>query len=136
MCEHDENAWVIFYDGECGFCNNWVKFYFQHRRVDSDRTCFFSPLQSDYCHQLLEKPPEQYKSIVFYKDGNIHTKSSAVIHIMKNLSFKYRVLANMMWLVPVCIRNWVYDIVAENREGLSSPYCYVPTKEEKLLFID
>lgn len=135
---HNEDATIVFYDGECGFCNKWIGFYFRHRRVDS-APIYFSPTQTELADLYLTATPSNnfpLKSIILYRDGNTYAKSSAVIRIMKNLSFKYRVLANILWLVPVFIRNLAYDLVANNRNSLSSPYCYVPTKEEKSLFID
>jgi predicted DCC family thiol-disulfide oxidoreductase YuxK len=97
-----------------------------------------SPLQGEAAKKLLPtKYIEDLDSFVLYRgDGKTFRKSSAVIGVMNTMSCKYRLLAKLMWCIPRCIRNCFYDLVANYRKDLAKDFCYLPTKEEKLLFID
>ena len=131
---------IIFYDGECGFCNKWVEFYLTHRMQDNTNEeqgrCYLAPLQGETAHDFLGKNID-VSSIVFWNNNKQYTKSTAVIKIMKQLNWRYRCLAFMMMLIPKCIRDLAYNYIAKRRKKLLAySYCYVPKKEEKSLFLD
>ena len=128
---------IIFYDGECGFCNNWVKYYLnneKHIELMGSRPSF-SPLQGETAKRLIPNETD-LSSIICFDEGKIYRKSSAVLKIMKNMTLDHRILASLGWIVPRCLRDMAYDCVAKRREHLAKPFCFIPTKDEKARFLD
>ena len=128
---------IIFYDGECGFCNNWVQYYLKHEKDFELKGSLpsFSPLQGNAAKKYLWADVDM-NSIMIWQNGKIYTKSSAVLRIMKNMTLDYRILAKLGWIVPRCLRDKAYDVVAKRRHKLAKPFCFIPTKEQKARFLD
>ena len=51
---------IIFYDGECGFCNNWVKYYLNNTVENCQELC-------DICHKEKGKRNGDFKEQYKYK---------------------------------------------------------------------
>ena len=128
---------IIFYDGECGFCNRWVQFYLKNEKdfeLMGSRPSF-SPLQGDAAAKLIPEETD-LSSIIYLEGGKVYRKSTAVLRIMKNMKCLYRILSCVGNIIPRCLRDVAYDCVAKRRQILASPYCHIPTKEEKARFLD
>jgi predicted DCC family thiol-disulfide oxidoreductase YuxK len=110
---------IIRYDGYCNLCSATIRWV-----IRNDRKKRFS-------FQALEEGDEGSAlgadTVVLQTDGALYLKSSAVLHIARDLRFPWPLLG-ILWLVPRFIRNAVYDLVARNRKrwfGTRST-CYVP----------
>jgi predicted DCC family thiol-disulfide oxidoreductase YuxK len=128
---------TVLYDGECGFCNRWVRFILKN---DARAVFRFAPLQSRVAGLMLERcgqALDERKSIVLISDDHPYTKSRAVIEILTRLGFPWS-LANALRLFPVAIRDWAYDFVARRRYTLfgTSDNCPMPTIAERSRFIN
>ncbi len=94
----------------------------------------FAPLQSDVGKQIIETyniDPTKTDSILLYSENKgLSVKSSAALHIAKFLGFP-RNLMFVFFIIPACIRNWVYDFVARNRYKWygKKDTCMIPTPE-------
>ena len=94
----------------------------------------FAPLQSDAGKQIIEKygiDTSQTDSILLYsEEKGLSAKSSAALHIAKNLGFPRNIMA-VFFIIPTFIRNWVYDYVAKNRYKWygKKDACMIPTPE-------
>ncbi len=128
---------IVFFDGVCNLCNGSVQTILKY---DRKKRFHFASLQSLTARELL---PEKYTkedelgTIVFMqKNGSFKTKSTAVLNIAKYLSFPLN-LTFVFILVPVFIRNWVYDRVAKNRYKWfgKQDTCWLPTPELKSRFL-
>jgi len=123
---------VIFFDGVCGLCNRFVDFVI---RRDKEKKFLFAPLQgttaSKYNISL-----GKYNSVVLWQGGKYQVKSSAAIAILAQLPGLFR-LTKILLLIPEIIRDWVYDIVADNRYRWfgKKEVCRIPSKEERLRFM-
>lgn len=125
---------VIFFDGVCGLCNGFVDFVL---KIDKKNEFLFSPLQSDYAKTHL---PEEYtkdlKSVVYYHDGKIISRSKAVIKILSEIGglWKIAVVGNIL---PEKLRDSAYDMVAQNRYKIfgRKETCRLPTPEERSRFV-
>ncbi len=129
-----ENKNVIFFDGVCGLCNGFVDFIM---RIDEKKIFKFSPLQSDYAHQVL--PVEDVRdlhSIVVMVDGQKELRARAVMNVFKKLGGLYGTLS-VFRILPDPALNWGYDLVAANRYRIfgRKQTCRLPTPEERARFI-
>ena len=110
---------VVLYDGVCGLCNRGVNFLL---RFDPEPGEFrLAALQSEAGRSLLSRhgrDESDLSTIVLVEGDTIHVKSTAVLRIGRRLQDgvgAFRVLADLALLVPLSLRDVVYDLVASNR---------------------
>jgi predicted DCC family thiol-disulfide oxidoreductase YuxK len=127
------NLSIVFYDGDCGFCNQSVQFILKHRKHDLFQ---FIPLQSDKAKALLAPYNITISMATIYviKNDQVFEKSTAVIKLAKELKAPYRFFR---WgiIFPKFIRDGLYSIISKNRHRLNRGFCVLPTESEKKLFI-
>lgn len=132
----DETKYYVFYDGDCGFCNHWVKWIIKNDKKDQFR---FSALQSNFGQQFLWQrnlDRNQFNTLYLWKPNSFYlVKSEAVSKIAKILGGKHALLANLN-ILPRFLSDSIYDKIAKNRDKLSSQKCFVPTEEERKKFVD
>lgn len=129
---------IVLFDGVCNLCNAAVRFI-----VDNDRSggIRFASLQSDVARALLgdgvTAQGEDPGAIVFIEDGRRHERSEAALRIAGRLGGLLS-LATVYLVVPVRIRDAVYDFIAARRYGWfgRSDACRLPTPEESSRFLD
>lgn len=129
-----EFDYIVFYDGECGFCQGIVQFVL---RNDKKGEIHFAPIQSEFTSTFfdsLSEPRPDLSTFYFYSKGKLFKKSSAALRLCLKLKFPFPVLSFFL-IIPFFIRDFVYDIVAKNRFNIASKSCYIPTVEEKSRFI-
>ncbi|MBL4658501.1 MAG: DUF393 domain-containing protein [Flavobacteriales bacterium] len=76
----------------------------------------FAHIASKFAKPLIE----QYNlldvdSVIVIQDGRAYVKSKAVLKIVAKLKWQYRWLVIGV-IIPPFIRDWMYDVVARNRE--------------------
>lgn len=117
-------------DGHCSLCKGST--YFLAQRDVSDKLRFASQQSSvgkaildDYDHKNLAGD-----TVVVVKDQSLYTESRAVIEILKTLGLFWTVAANLLYIIPWFIRDWVYRFVARHRfswfGGENQDFCAVP----------
>ena len=76
-------------------------------------------------------------SIVLEEEGQIFTKSTAALRISKGLGHAWPLLYALV-IVPRCIRDAVYDVVARNRYRWfgKRAECMLPTEELRNRFLE
>lgn len=127
---------LLFYDGDCGFCNKSVQFVLKHNTKNP--LLFFAPLQTQFCTDLLEEmhhPPLHLNTIILYIEGTIYTQSDAVIQILKHCK-QYQFIGILFSIIPKKLRDKCYQIVSKNRKRWNSGYCIHPSEKELDRFID
>ena len=130
------NHKIILFDGVCNLCNASVNFVIERDKKDTFR---FAALQSDIGKKLVLKHhinPADTDSIILIDDDRSFIKSTAALHISKNLSGAYPLLYAFM-IVPKFLRNWVYDYIAKNRYKWYGKMesCMIPTPSLKDKFL-
>lgn len=107
---------IILFDGDCAFCNGWVKWVMER---DPDKRFRFTPLVSEEGRALLQKHgvPSMIDSIVLVKDERAFTRSDAAWRVLKELP-GHGFLSTLLRFVPRPLRNWGYDLIARNRHRL------------------
>ena len=130
-----EFEYIVFYDGECGFCQGIVQFVLSN---DKRGNIHFAKIQSEFTNNFfdnLNEPRPDLSTFYFYSKGKLFKKSSAALMLSLKLKFPFP-LFSVFLIVPFFIRDFVYDIVAKNRFNIASKSCYIPTIEEKSRFIN
>jgi predicted DCC family thiol-disulfide oxidoreductase YuxK len=98
---------------------------------------FFSPLQGKTAKETL--PPhiiEDLNTLVLFKEGQTHTRSTAVLLALNELGGLWAISQVILYL-PKRIRDAIYDWVALRRYKWFGRHeeCLVPTSSEKNRFL-
>ena len=127
---------IILFDGVCNLCNGAVTYIIKR---DKNNVFKFAALQSEIGQELISKfniDTSKVDSIILIDGEKHYEKSSAALHIAKQLSGAYPLLFGFM-VVPKFIRNSVYDYIAKNRYKWfgKKESCMIPTLELKSKFL-
>jgi predicted DCC family thiol-disulfide oxidoreductase YuxK len=117
---------VVFYDGECGLCQRSIAFLC---RIDRQKKLLFAPLNGITYQAIFPDNPSRLESVVFYHQGSIFLKSDAIIETMIFLGGLKKLLV-LARVVPVFLRNGIYDFVAGHRRKVS---CVILHKDQRFL---
>jgi predicted DCC family thiol-disulfide oxidoreductase YuxK len=130
-----ENKYVVFYDGDCGFCNFWVGWILKNDHKDR---FLFSALQSPFGQNFLKERNlelQNLSTLYLFSPGKFYLKkSTAVLKIATILGGKFSAM-EVFKIIPTFLSDLVYDLIAKNRQKISSAKCYLPTREEREKFI-
>ena len=128
-----KNQPILFYDGECGFCNWSVQFSLKKRK----RKLYYLSLQSEKAKTILKEYRVEVKLDTIYLliENKLYDKSSAVLRTMNYLKFPFPLL-KIFLLIPKPIRNWSYNLISKNRHLFIDNYCVIPSDENKKYFLD
>jgi len=105
---------IVFFDGVCILCNRSIDFLL---KKDHKKRLKFASLQSESATNFLRQiqhHPFSEDTIIFYDEGRIFTKSTAVLKIAGYLGFPYSAFA-VLSIIPGPLRDWLYDYIAKNR---------------------
>lgn len=130
-----EQKQVILFDGDCNFCNYWVKYVIERDKKDLFR---FTSLQSETGKELLKQYDlkDDLETVVLIKNNTAKTKSSAALYIFNGIGGVHQ-LVIIFIVVPKFIRDWFYGIVARYRKHLmKNQSCIIPTQAVKNKFLD
>lgn len=127
---------IILFDGVCNLCNHGVQFTIRRDTLNKFK---FASLQSEIGQQLLNKfdlPLEKFDSFVLIKGDNYFLKSSAGLHVLKELGGAWKLLFVFI-IFPRPVRDLVYDVIAKSRYKLfgKSDSCMVPTPDLSSRFL-
>ena len=125
---------ILFYDGDCGFCNSTVEFILKHERKDE---ILFTALQSDFSVDFLEfknlSEPD-FSTLYFWNQGKMLQKSTAALEISKHLKPPFSWLF-FLKIIPRFIRDSGYDFIAKRRKSIKNNACFLPSKIQQKRFI-
>jgi predicted DCC family thiol-disulfide oxidoreductase YuxK len=133
-CMNEERC-IVFFDGVCNLCNTAVNGLIARNTHGKLK---FASLQGSTAAALLPLDMrKQIQSVLYYRRGRIFVKSSAVVYILADLVW-YGWLTKPLLLVPLFIRDGIYDWVAANRYKWfgKKTSCRVPTQVERAYLLD
>ncbi|XP_039063701.1 DCC family protein At1g52590, chloroplastic-like [Hibiscus syriacus] len=80
----------------------------------------FEALQSEAGKKLLRsgRVPDDISSVVLVEKDRSYIKSEAVLKIMEYLELPFPQLAFFMQFIPLFVRDFMYDNVANNRYAI------------------
>jgi predicted DCC family thiol-disulfide oxidoreductase YuxK len=134
---------ILLFDGTCGFCARNVQFVLKRER--RRRTLRFASLQSETGVDVRSRHPEleRVDSVIWLEPGGgdeadtVYVRSAAVLRVLRYLGGVWSALAAIAAIVPVFIRDWVYDLVAKHRHRIvSGDMCLLPSPDQRARFID
>ncbi len=120
---------IILFDGTCNFCNFWVDFVIKRDSKDEFR---FASLQSAIGKELQMKYQVNVEvdTVVLIKNNRVYIKSNAALEIVKELKGLWFLLYGFK-IIPVFIRDWIYDFVAKYRyQWFGKQLCEIAPKNE------
>ncbi len=122
---------VILFDGVCGLCNKSIDMLI---KLDKHGIFKYTSLQGEYVKTL--DIAEELDSIVFDEEGMLYYKSTAIIKIVRSLG-GMGILANIFYIIPTFIRDFIYDVIAKYRYHIFGKMesCRMPNKGEEELFL-
>lgn len=128
---------IILFDGVCNLCNASVDFVIKRDRQELFR---FASLQGKAAHALLHEhqlPADTINTVILVEGGKVYTRSTAALRITRHLPFPWPLLS-LFLVVPLFIRDLVYDVVARNRYRWfgRADTCRVPAPELRARFLD
>lgn len=125
---------VVYFDGVCSLCNNFVDLLLQ---LDGQDRLRFAPLQGQTASQRLPKSDtEGLGSLVVSKNQSIFRESDAVIQILLELGWM-KILGYGLRVIPSFLRQAAYRFVAKHRYKIwgKKETCRIPTPEERAHFV-
>jgi predicted DCC family thiol-disulfide oxidoreductase YuxK len=127
---------ILLFDGVCNLCNGIVQFTIKR---DPKAKFKFASLQSASGQALLKQfglPTDDFNSFVFINEDKYFLKSSAGLHVLKELGGVWKVFYIFI-IFPRPIRDFVYNIIAKTRYKIfgKQDICMVPTPDIKQRFL-
>ena len=127
-----KNKKIILFDGECLICNKYILFIAKNDKKDIFR---FMSLQNKKTTQIinLTKNKNYKESICLVENSNVKTKSEAIIFILSELNYAYK-LAFLLLIIPKKIRDILYGFFARNRYKIfgKTEYCSLINNNENV----
>lgn len=128
---------IILFDGVCNLCNGAIQFIIKRDNKDTFR---YAALQSEIGKRMTSErniDTAQIDSMILIEPGvAYYTKSDAALQIGRDLR-NYRLISNILLMIPRGLRNIVYDFMAKNRYKWfgKKTECMVPTPEMRAKFL-
>jgi len=129
------DAPIAFFDGECGLCNGSVRFLLRRDRHGRLR---FADLRGQTAAELLPlELTRELETMVLRVDGELYSRSTAVLRATVLVGGFVGGLARLMLLVPRPIRDVAYRWLARNRKrlGAINASCSALSAEEASRFL-
>ncbi|EKU45694.1 thiol-disulfide oxidoreductase DCC family protein [Staphylococcus massiliensis] len=125
---------IIYYDKNCVYCYNFAIWLIQnglpkHYEIMS--------LKGDAAQHLFDQHPEakNRNSVIVQEGDHLYYKSTAIAHLIKSLS-SFKLLGYALWMIPKPIRDFGYNLFANNRDKMWHAEWHQPTKEERAFFTE
>ena len=132
---------IVFFDGVCNLCQGSIRYLIKN---DKKGVLKFASLQGDYAKDFVNQKDfvdqteiHSMQSIMFFDGKNLYKKSTAVLKLSSLLGNWHQLLL-LGYILPRFLRDWLYDIVANNRYRLfgKKDKCMLPSKGLENRFLD
>lgn len=133
---------VLLYDGVCRFCNRLVQFVLRH---DDEKIFRFASLQSSFGiavltqHGVDTSPMGTAYVLVSGDEGQaLLQRSASILFLLDRFGGIWSVLAQIIGLLPLRMRDWAYNIIARHRYRIFGRYesCPLPSAADRERFLD
>lgn len=125
---------IVFYDGDCCFCNTSVQFILKRRK----KNFYFAALQSNFAKKKIEEEKGisiEMNTLYYLEEDKLYEKSTAVLRIARGLKGGYPLFYYFGIIVPRFLRDAVYDFIAKRRNKINPGFCALPSEEERKFFL-
>ena len=118
---------IVYIDSECILCNRLAIYILKN---DKNEQIIISSLQKKHSKESL-LPLIDLNTVIYQRGQKTLEKSNAILWILYDLGGIHK-FSLLCFLFPKFIRDFVYDIVANNRKNFfTSNKCELPQKEWK-----
>ncbi|MFV8783094.1 thiol-disulfide oxidoreductase DCC family protein [Microbulbifer sp. SA54] len=132
---------LILFDSQCNLCNGWSRFILRHDQHHQFTLCRAQSPAGQYLLRKLDQPLDNYLSMIYLVRGahgwEPRFRSEAALDVIAQLPAPWRWM-RVFGLLPVTLRDRIYDLVAQNRYRLFGrpPACRLPTTREQQWFLE
>lgn len=110
---------IVFFDGNCGFCNRWVSLLLKWDQSEQFIYCNLN-LDAELSKQLkIQEPLKQVDSIVLVQEGKVFYRSDAVFKILIALGGWWSIF-KIYRLIPRLLRDGLYELIAKHRYAFNA----------------
>jgi predicted DCC family thiol-disulfide oxidoreductase YuxK len=134
---------ILLYDGVCGLCNRLVQFIL---RRDREAIFRFAALQSPFAARILSRHganPTDLDTVYLVlnhelPDESLLSRSDAVVFVLKKLGRFWRTAAFLLQLLPMFVRDPLYNAIARHRYRIFGRLdtCPLPREQDHSRFLD
>lgn len=127
---------ILFYDGDCGFCNHVVAFIIKNERKSE---ISFSSLQSQFAKDIFKEEvnkEDYFDSFKIKANKRVYEKADAVFFLIKTQLKFYFFPLLIFKILPKRMLNAVYNFIAKRRTKMAKPFCWLPSKRDQVRFLD
>lgn len=131
-----ENDRVILFDGVCKLCNAWSNFIIRHDREHHFKLCSVQSVEGQKILSHFNFPTDHFETMLYVEGSACHQKSDAFFHVVRLLGFPWS-LSRIFIMLPVRLRDWLYDRIALNRYTLFGQYeyCRLPAADHEKRYV-
>jgi predicted DCC family thiol-disulfide oxidoreductase YuxK len=111
---NNDKTRILLFDGVCNLCTGIAQFTGNR---DSKGIFRLDTLQSEYGQLLLKQfdlPSNDFKSIVYIEDDMYFLRSTAVLHVLKELGGLWKLFYCLI-IFPLPWRDFIYNLIAKTR---------------------
>jgi predicted DCC family thiol-disulfide oxidoreductase YuxK len=126
---------IVFYDGDCGFCNKTVQFILKNEK---NQNLHFAAIQSEFSQCFFESnrfPKPDLSTFYYWNGSELFSKSTAALHLLDQLKSRFHVL-KIGYILPKIVRDKMYDFIAQRRHKIANGFCVIPSSQHKKRFIE
>lgn len=129
-----EDKGLIVFDGYCVLCNSLVSFLL---RIDRKKRFIFTTFNSHSWKILSGRVSSGSDSIVLFLNSEHYIQSNAVIMIIRELGYPWRLL-NIIRVIPLNWREKIYRFTAKHRYKVfgRNELCSIPNPEVRNRFLE
>jgi predicted DCC family thiol-disulfide oxidoreductase YuxK len=108
---------IILFDAECVLCSANAQFVLKHDKKGHFRLASMQGEVGASLYRAHDLDPTDPTSIIVVEGNRIRQDSDAVLSIYEGLGYPWR-LAALFRIIPRCVRDPVYRLIARNRYRL------------------
>lgn len=128
---------ILFYDGECGFCNKSVQLVLKWSK---NKSLNFATLQGEtakFYKQKFSSFPKDLKHIVYHHKNKLYFGAKGFFEIAKDFKYPYKLL-NLLGYLPNFLTDFFYSLIAQNRYKFFGKIdtCFLPDKIDRIRFLN
>lgn len=127
---------VIVFDGYCALCSGWAAFVLRHDKRARYRLVTAQSALGQALYRHFKLDPDNFETNILIEHGVPWFRSTGSLRMLTGLGWPWRV-AGILFVLPLPVRDWLYERLARNRLRWFGRrrYCYTPTEAERARFL-
>lgn len=104
---------VLIFDGDCSFCNFFVRFTV---RINKNQALHITDFTTEWTKENY-KPDSALDSVIYIADDRMYIHSDAVLHMLADANRLFKPVI-LLKLFPKFIRDTIYKCIAKYRKNI------------------